>query len=265
MKSKSEKKIRVGIVGNGNLAWHWLKMLQKSPYQVCKIYCRNKQARNNLSLQFKIKAATSLSELAQECNIIILCVSDDAINNVAKKLNSTNKDKIILHCSGSKPLSEIPKGKYQRGVIYPLMTFTVNDKIKYSEIPFFIEAENKKTLDTIRNFIKSISRKIYLSGSLQRKKIHLAAVIASNFSNHLLSLSHQYLEKNKILPGEMLNALLKQNLKKSFKMGPYAAQTGPAKRGDKKVLKEHAMLLKQNKALLKIYQMLSHSIETFKK
>ena len=91
-------------------------------------------------------------------------------------------------------------------------------------------------------------------------KIHLAAVIASNFTNHLLYESQQILEKEKI-DFSWIRPLMEETIRKAFETGkPASVQTGPAKRKDQKVLDTHLQLLQSKPDMQEIYRLISSSI-----
>src|SRR5690606_27140655 len=92
-------------------------------------------------------------------------------------------------------------------------------------------------------------------------KLHLSAVLVNNFVNAL------FVEANHLLADEsgqrkfdLLLPLARQTVEKVKNMDPRAAQTGPAKRGDKKIIRKHLRLLKENSDLRKIYKQLSSLI-----
>lgn len=259
MKKAKQSDLRIGIIGNGNLASHLIEMLISSKQKPVAIYNR-KTTKVLKSNKNSISTSSSLKTFASQCDIVFICVSDSGVSSICKKLIPFVNNKLLIHCSGSLPLKEIPKGKHNRAVVYPLMTFTKGDKIKYNEIPFLIEAEDIEQLTIIRNILSRISSRIYLMNSEQRKKVHLSAVIASNFSNHVIELSQLYLHKNGILSEDLLKPLMKQTIRKAFKLGAHTAQTGPAKRGDKNILQEHLKMLKSEKELALIYKTISESI-----
>jgi predicted short-subunit dehydrogenase-like oxidoreductase (DUF2520 family) len=100
---------------------------------------------------------------------------------------------------------------------------------------------------------------VYKVNSDKRRIIHLAAVFANNFTNYLFSLSAKILETNNI-KFEILLPLINETIAKISKVNPVDAQTGPAKRNDKTVIKKHLKLLNHDSEVQKIYSVLSKSI-----
>src|SRR5690625_6309273 len=79
----------------------------------------------------------------------------------------------------------ILKGNYRKGVLYPLQTFTKKKSLRYEEIPFFVEAEDKEDEDNLYNLADRISNEVHRVDSEKRLKIHMAGVWTCNFVNHL--------------------------------------------------------------------------------
>jgi len=161
-----------------------------------------------------------------------------------------------------------PKSENNCGVFYPLQTFSKNQKINFKDVPICIEANNKKTLNILSNLAKSVSNNIYFTNSEQRKSLHLAAVFACNFTNHLYSISENILKKENI-DFEILKPLIIETANKIKNHSPLEMQTGPAIRNDKEIIKEHLKLLKRNKTEQNIYKLLTENIikisnQTFK-
>jgi predicted short-subunit dehydrogenase-like oxidoreductase (DUF2520 family) len=145
------------------------------------------------------------------------------------------------------------------GVLYPLQTFTKEQKIDFKEIPFFIESENEDTEKVVMAMARAISKKVYKISSAERKALHVAAVFASNFTNHMLAISQEIMEDND-MDFELLKPLIVETINKSLAIGPDHAQTGPAKRGDLKILDKHIAFLQGDKKLEQIYKLLSQHI-----
>ena len=59
---------------------------------------------------------------------------------------------------------------------------------------------------------------------------------------------------------KILHPILKETFDKIIKVGPSAAQTGPASRADQKTIKQHEVLLKDDLTLQKIYSLISKDI-----
>ncbi len=73
----------------------------------------------------------------------------------------------------------------RKSVFYPLQTFSKSKNLDYSKIPFFIDAENENDEEILKNLASKISKNVMIANDEKRKYIHLTAVFACNFVNHL--------------------------------------------------------------------------------
>ena len=93
----------------------------------------------------------------------------------------------------------------------------------------------------------------------QRRHLHLAAVFASNFVNSMYAEAETIL-KNSNIPFEIMRELIAETAAKAADLGPEAAQTGPARRGDKGVMNRQMQLLSDGE-LQKLYSFVSERIQ----
>ncbi len=245
--------INVVILGTGNVAKHLFDafMAQKG-VNVVQVYGRNEKA---LSVFGQGTPTTSdISEIAN-ADIYLLAISDDAIAKVSTLLDL--QQGLVVHTSGSIPMKALPK-KYSRGVFYPLQSFTYGRKVDFKEIPICIEAETEADYELLGRLASSLSDQVVIMNSKQRKALHLAAVMANNFSNHMYHLAHEFCDQNGV-SFKLLHPLIKETANKIQDVTPYDAQTGPARRNDKGTLKKQRSRLK-SKNQKRLYKLLSKSI-----
>jgi predicted short-subunit dehydrogenase-like oxidoreductase (DUF2520 family) len=244
------------LIGAGNVATQLGLALSDAGYKISQVYSKTKSSSSVLAKKLKTESITDLKKLAQDASIYIIAVKDDAIRDVAAQLKLGNK--IVVHTSGSVSINALKKVSTNYGVIYPLQTFTKGKSLNFKNVPLCIEGSNKSTSTTLQYFAKSVSSNVQQVDSDQRKVIHLAAVFACNFSNHMYTIAEEIMKKNKLSFG-LLKPLIEETASKIKNNSPTEAQTGPAARGDKKVMKEHLKMLK-NKDIKEIYKTLSNQI-----
>ena len=145
------------------------------------------------------------------------------------------------------------------GVFYPLQTFSKSRDIDFSTIPVCIEANTEKNYTLLNKLGNALSNDVRAVSSSQRKGLHLAAVFVCNFVNHLYAMGANVCKEND-LPFEVLKPLILETANKVMGLHPSEAQTGPAKRNDKKTMKNHLKAL-DNKEHKKIYKLLSKAIK----
>ncbi|MCS6969348.1 MAG: DUF2520 domain-containing protein [Bernardetiaceae bacterium] len=252
--------LRIAFIGAGHLAWHLAPALEQVGHQVTEVYSRHRK--NALALAERLYKATALShpDLSEsEADLVIIALADAALPALLTGLQLP-LEATVVHTSGSLPMSLLSALNRPCGVLYPLQTFSKQKQVNWKDIPICIEACNHATCQMLFSLARQLSPKVYPINSQQRRQIHLAAVIACNFANHLWHIAAQVLEPAGFTL-ELLLPLLQETLEKAIQLGPASGQTGPARRGDTTVLIQHLALLKERSVLwAEIYRLLSNSI-----
>lgn len=250
---------KVALIGAGNVAHHLAPALLKAGVNLCQIYSRSIESARELGIKTGITYVADVGAIYPDCDIYIFCVSDDALLPLYKEVR-INKEAVVLHTSGSLPMDIFKSLAGHYGVLYPIQTFTKKRVLDFREIPLCIEASDKETLQMLRQLAGLLSGRVEEISSEQRKVLHLAAVFANNFVNHLYGIAGEILEKEG-LDGTLLRPLIFETAHKVMLLAPEAAQTGPARRGDEGIMSIHRTLLKENRKLLNLYTLLSDSIK----
>lgn len=250
------------------MAWHLAKKFEASSLSVNAVYSRKIADAKTVTNELYHAEPTDLLEFSEsESELFVLAVSDDAMNTVARKL-ILPPDSTIVHTSGSQSLDLLEEIFENRpditcGVFYPLMTFTKYKEIDFSVVPICVESSDEATLNFLREIAERVSGEVNVITSEQRKILHLAAVFACNFTNHLLAISQEITEAND-LKYELLKPLISETLGKALASEhPADVQTGPAIRNDSETLKKHESMLGDDDELRDLYRKLSRSIQTF--
>ena len=240
--------ISVVILGSGNVASQLIKAFLKiDTINLKQVYTRNQEDIN--TLKDSIDTTNDIS-LLKQADVTIIAVSDDAISSISSHI----KNSFVVHTSGSvdmKSLNNIGR----KGVFYPLQSFSKKKKVDFKNIPICLESETNEDLLKLEELVSLLQSKSYILSSHQRKKIHVAAVFANNFSNHMYTIANEICEKYNI-PFDILHPLIEETSNKIKNLTPKKAQTGPAKRNDAETIENHLNLLseKQQEIYLKITQ-----------
>ncbi|MEX2380035.1 MAG: DUF2520 domain-containing protein, partial [Vicingaceae bacterium] len=182
----------------------------------------------------------------------------DVIEDVVAQI--PHKDKPIVHTSGSTPIEVFKdKGFEKYGIFYPVQSFSKHETESLTPIPICVEANSSKTEDLFLSLASSVSAKVYSLDSKKRKSLHVAAVFANNFTNHMFHIAHELLAQNKI-SFEIIRPLIEKTALKIKHEKPLNAQTGPAIRNDRKVIDEHLKYLDKNKEYKEIYEIITKNI-----
>ncbi len=250
----------ISFIGAGNLAWHLAPALDNIGYVVKEVYSRNpRSARELTSRLYQAEVKPTLDFSTSPSRIFIIAIADDAIRSVAQEIILPD-DAILAHTSGSQPLSILGYAATPHiGVFYPLQTFSKSKKIDFSKVPIFIESETLGAEEALMEMANAISDEVHPIESDERKALHVAAVFASNFTNHMLTISQDLLNQNN-LSFDLLKPLIAETMSKGLEIGPDNAQTGPAIRGDFEILDKHMDFLKTDESLVAIYKLISQHI-----
>ena len=246
--------ISVVILGAGNIATHLFNVFEQSDHiHVKQWYNRTIDHLNHY--KNKVDITDDLSTL-EEADLYIIAVSDDVVARVSTKLPFENR--LVVHTSGTVNIHDLDK-KNRRGVFYPLQSFSKAAPIDFANVPICIEALDKTDFKTLKYLAKTIGSPSYKINTDQRRSLHLAAVFVNNFTNQLYRIAHEITESQGV-EFDVLKPLILETAKKVQDLSPYMAQTGPAKRNDKKTLKKHLDLLK-NEHHRAVYELLTQSIQ----
>ncbi len=245
--------MQIVLIGSGNVAFHLAKAFTEAQIPISQIFGRNTTELQKISEQFSIPFST---ETLADADLYIISVSDSSIAEVSSLIK--NENALVAHTSGSVS-REALSGNYRKSVFYPLQTFSKSKNLDYSKIPFFIDAENENDEEILKNLASKISKNVMLANDEKRKYIHLTAVFACNFVNHLYARAKEISDSQGI-PFDYFLPLIDETTQKIHELEPKLAQTGPAIRNDEKVLKLHESLLTDEEKL-KIYKTLNESIK----
>ncbi len=247
---------RIAIVGPGRVANHLAPAFKEQGITITGIYGRDAEEATRLSKKVESPIIGDIGKPIG-ADLILLCVSDDSIAEIAEQLSPDNKA-IVAHTSGAVPMSAIPD-HLRRGVFYPLQSFSADKKIVWENVPFCIEAESDDDVNSLGSIAEMLSSKIYILSSEQRKSLHLAAVFANNFANLMFEFSEELLEKAGI-DRSILHPLILETANKVLMQKASQSQTGPASRGDIETIKAHRELLGEGSNFRVIYDLLTQEI-----
>ncbi len=247
------------IIGCGNLAFHLSKNLENIGVNIIDIYGRDiKKARKLASKLYNAQPCDNLDFTFSKADLFFLCISDDAIQEISSTI-LLPQNAVLIHCSGAVSLHSISQSHKRAGVFYPIQTFTTDRKISFIEIPVCIEASLPGIEIVLEGLAKKLKAKPYFMSSEQRKVLHLSAVFACNFSNHLFSIAKLILQ-DQGLPFNLLHHLIAETVQKAIENDPQSVQTGPAIRRDLKTMAIHENLLNDTVEWQKLYSWFSTDI-----
>jgi predicted short-subunit dehydrogenase-like oxidoreductase (DUF2520 family) len=122
-----------------------------------------------------------------------------------------------------------------------------------------VEATDADAEERLFEMGRALGGNIQKMDSAQRAAMHVTAVFASNFTNHMITVAHQLATEHNI-QFDWFKPLIRETIDKSLSIGGMLAQTGPAKRGDLEILDKHLDLLKEDEKVAEIYRLVSQHI-----
>lgn len=253
--------LRIGLFGSGRVASQLGPALVAAGHRVVFVWSRNLPAATALAA--RLPGAVALSNLTPPlpaADIYLLAVPDAA---VAPLLASTTwpAGSLVAHLAGALPLSVFATQSAVRGgVFYPLQTFSPGRALDWPSVPLCIEATDLAAEATLLDLAGSLSQHVRRLDSAQRLKLHVAAVFANNFTNHLLGIADALLAEAD-LPTTLLAPLVRETVNKALANPPFAVQTGPAARRDTPTLAAHHAALQAHPAWQALYEQLTASIQ----
>lgn len=240
------------------MAWHLAHALDAAHHTIAQVYSRNSRKAADLAHPFNAEAVNRIEHLSDEVDVILICVSDDAIDAVAQQLK--NRNCLIAHTSGAIAMGVLQETSPFYGVFYPLQSLSQGKKVDFFSVPILTEGNNKAAEMQLDALGKTISNTVKNITSEQRKHLHLAAVFANNFTNALYAEAAEILSHHN-LSFDLLRPLISETAQKVQKLPPQEAQTGPAKRHDELTINKHLELLNGQPEKEKVYRLLTEIIQ----
>ena len=245
------------MIGAGNVSTHISRHFHSAGHQISCIYSRTEAAAQRLASELGVPGTSNMEKVPLEADFFILCVTDHTVAEVAEQLRG--RKGIWLHTAGALPMDVFQGITNEFGVLYPLQSLSKDRNIQKGHIPFLVEASSPQVLERITDLVHSISERVEEVDSHTRLKVHLAAVFANNFSNHMQLVAKEIMEEANLDPG-LLGPLLEETFHKLKEMDAGSAQTGPAVRGDQETMNKHIELLKDHPEWEKLYTFISRDI-----
>lgn len=249
--------MKIVCLGSGNVATHLMVALKNAGKEILQVWSRDISHARKLATLVDAVATDNLEDVSKSADLYLIAVKDDSIAQVSERLKGVGG--LVVHTSGATAL-DVLEGLDNFGVFYPLQTFSKSKPVDLSATPFCLEANSDSSYAVLQTLTQAIGAPAYQVDSAQRKTLHVAAVFASNFSNHLYHLAYTILEGDN-LPFDLLRPLILQTALKVQRDLPLDVQTGPALRDDRLTMQKHVDLLKALPELQALYETLSNSIK----
>lgn len=249
------KTTEIVLLGAGNVATSLAPALSRVGH-VVQVYSRTlRHAQELASTLPGAQPVDNLTLLKADAHVYVLAVSDDAIASLVSAVPDNGA--VWLHTSGSTPITVFAGRRARYGVLYPMQSFSKALPVDMAEVPLFVEGSDGATQQLVLRLAQGISHKVTVATSEQRRGLHVAAVFACNYVNHMFTLASEVLEECGLSFDAML-PLIETTVAKLHHLTPAQSQTGPAVRGDHRIMAAHLEMLHGDKQ--DIYRQLAESI-----
>ncbi len=250
--------MKIVFLGAGNLATQLSQEMRRAGMTIIQVFSPTADHAAQLARLLRCEWTDQLAGVRTDADLYVFAVKDTALPDVIAALPAN--DGLWVHTAGSVPVDVFAGHARRYGVLYPLQTFSKARTIRLDEVPVFIESHREEDASELLRIASAISSRVLFLPSDKRRYLHLAAVFACNFTNHMYAVAEQLLESEGI-PSDVLLPLIDETAAKVHSLPPAQAQTGPAVRNDRAVIDAHLALL-TDPALKALYEQISHSIHT---
>lgn len=250
--------MKIVIIGSGNLATQLSLALKDAGADIVQVYSPTESHARQLAEKIGCGYTSRIEVVRSDADVFLLSIKDDAISEVASALCQQNREALFLHTAGSVAMSVFSPYAIHYGVLYPMQTFSKNRRVDFHCIPCFIEASDAQALTTTRLLAESVSDNVVAADSERRKKLHLAAVLACNLTNHCYRLAERVLEGEET-DFRLLLPLIEETARKVRELSPREAQTGPMVRYDRGIMALQLGMLPDERTR-QIYRLMAESI-----
>ncbi len=257
--------LKIVFIGAGNIASNLSEVFKKKLSAEIHIFSRTENSAKQLAEKLNVSFSNDFNKIPDEADIYFLSVSDNALNEIVNNqlLKKKINNQLVVHSAGAIDIEILKPLSANYGVFYPLQTFSKFKSLDFKFIPICIEANSGFNYNTLSKYAFQLSDDVRKISSEQRKYIHLAAVFANNFVNHMFTISENIL-KEKEIDFKILFPLIQETIENLKNSSPKLLQTGPAVRNDMNVISEHLKMLGANENLIKIYTLISQDIKETK-
>ena len=225
--------------------------------EICQVYSPTEAHAEILAERLNCDFVTDPAQIRKDADVYLFALKDQALETVIRAVPANNG--LWLHTSGSMPMQVFAGYTERYGVLYPLQTFSKSREISFRGIPLFIECHREEDKNCLEDLARRLSGKVCELSSEKRRSLHLAAVFACNFTNHIYALAEEILAKEG-LSRDYLFPLIDETAAKVHELPAQEAQTGPAIRYDENIINKHLCMLADDPDVQTLYRLLSQSI-----
>lgn len=244
------------MIGSGNVATVLCRLCNIKGHQIIQVISRQMDNAKKLAKEFGCAYTDGEGNPDTSADIYIVCISDGALFNLDKSFSLGSK--LIVHTAGSVSKDVLKDVSLHYGSLYPFQSLR-KEMEAIPDIPLLIDGNTEETISVIESFAKTLSPIVKKTTDEERLKLHVAAVVVNNFTNHLYTLAQEFCQKEQI-EFSLLYPLIKETAERISENAPKDVQTGPALRQDMFTLDKHLRILTAHPKLKYLYLKFTESI-----
>lgn len=248
--------MRITIIGTGNVATVLGRLFKAGNHQIVSVWGRNPEKTMKLAGELGAKPGSIQQPTAEETDLYIIALTDAALQESVMYFNFGNTP--VIHTAGSVSRDVLQTVSAHYGVLYPLQTLK-KELTHIPEIPFLVDANSDVLMQTLTTLTASVSSNMFKADDQGRLKLHVAAVLVNNFTNHLYTMASAFCTEEHV-PFDLLKPLILETATRVLHANPADIQTGPAIRKDITTLDKHLRILNQHPKLRTMYLRMTDSI-----
>ena len=252
--------MRVVIIGAGNVATVLGCRIKKYGHQIMQVVSQHSESAKALADILSCAFVIDSKAIDPTADIYIIAVTDSSIKEIGEKYKLHNK--LVVHTAGSVSKEILKNTSSNYGVLYPLQSLRKERIEMQKNMPLLVDGNTTDSLYMLQNFAKSISSNVSFANDQKRLKLHVAAVLVSNFTNQLYTLAAEYC-KGESIDFTLLSPLIEETALRLRRLQPIEMMTGPAVRGDIKTIESHLGMLDSYPHIQNIYLKMTESIMTY--
>jgi predicted short-subunit dehydrogenase-like oxidoreductase (DUF2520 family) len=245
--------MRLAIAGGGRAAWAFGSAWRRIGWPIAGVWLRD-ESKSTIA-ELLETPRRDLAELADRAELLLIAVSDRAIEDVARQIPDTNA--IVFHASGSltalrggfslHPLRALPPVGVASDLADALLVFEGNHR------------------DVAENIAAAIGARFAAIDAKQKALYHAAAVFGSNYVAAVLDIAEELMKGAGIGPGidgirPDLVALAESAIRNWSAHTGAERFTGPAARGDRATIDRHLAALARDPQVTAVYELLADYI-----
>lgn len=240
----SRSTTKVAIIGAGVVGQTFAQLLSALPQYQVKLGSRS--------------GDISVEDAAKDAHIVLLSVSDSAIQTVCQNLVAANAIKagaVVAHCSGALTSEILNSHKGPTASMHPLQTFpNVQAALPKVAGTYCYCEGDEGALETLKPIIAALQMQPVIIQAKNKPLYHAAAVMACNNLVALMECALQLGEAAEIERDVMwksLKPLIDATIENIDRQGTKEALTGPVARGDLRAVKTHLDAIRGKEVLSK--------------